>query len=164
MRIRAEVQNEAQVARAFRRAPRIMRARTDTYARRAALELAREARRLAPKASSTLAQSIRPDKLAEMDYLIGPHAQHGVHVELGRKPGGRMPPPQAILDWLKSRGVRSLQGGEPREAAWAMARKIQQRGIAPQPYMAPARDAMADRVRILIAQGIRRGLRDAGLA
>lgn len=32
-------------------------------------------------------------------------AKHGVFVELGRRPGGRPPPLQAILDWLEVKGL-----------------------------------------------------------
>lgn len=163
MRIDARIDAD-RVRRAFRRAPRLMTDRVDRAVGRAAEELAREARSNAPKAQSILANSIKADKLAPMDYLVGPHVQHGVPVELGRQPGGRMPPVQSLLDWLKVKGVRGLDGGEPREAAWAIARKIQRAGTPAQPFMAPAREAMDDRVRALVAQGVRDGLRASGLA
>lgn len=165
MRIRADVQGNEQVARAFRRAPRIMRDRTDPFVQRAALELARRARSLAPKASSNLVNSIKPDRIGPMDFLIGPHVQHGVYVETGTRGGGRFPPEQAILDWVKQRGIQPMFAGETQEdAAHRIARKIQRSGTPARPYMEPARQYMQDRVRLLVAQGIRQGLRDAGLA
>jgi len=163
MRIEGHI-DAARVARAFKRSPRIMIDRVDAFLLRGALELAREARREAPKASSLLANSIYPDKLGDMDYLIGPHVAHGVYMELGRRPGGAMPPFQPILDWLKNKGVASLSGEEPRDVAWAMRRSIQRKGTPAQPFMGPALARMEDRLIALALQGVNAGLRSAGLA
>lgn len=163
-RFTATVTGDEQVARAFKRAPRIMRDYGDRYTSRAALELARAARGHAPKATSNLVNSIYPDKLAAMDYLIGPHVIHGYYVEVGTRGGGKMPPVQSILDWLKVKGVRALDGGEPVDAAWAMARRIQERGTPAQPFMEPARIEYEARAVQLITQGLTLGMRAAGIA
>lgn len=160
MRISADI-DARRVSRAFRRAPAIMTNRVDQSVHRAAKELAREARGNAPKAFSNLAGSINEQKLAPMDYLVGPSQQHGVHVELGTRGGGGFPPVQAIEDWVNKRGIG---GGAPRDAAWAIAHKIQRQGTPAQPFMGPARDSLAGRARALIADGVRAGLRAAGLA
>jgi len=152
------------VSRAFKRAPKLMMDRVDRAAGRAALELANKARDEAPKADSTLANSIKPDKLGPADYLIGPHVQHGVYRELGTRGGGPLPPHQPILAWVRSAGGLNIKDeAEARQVAWAVQRKIARDGTPAQPYMAPAAEAMDDRAGLLINQGINAGLRAAGL-
>lgn len=163
MKIQVNI-NATRVSRAFKVAPHIMIDRVDQYVHRAALELARLARQKAAKgATSTLTNSIKADKLAKMDYLVGPHVQHGVYVELGTKGGHTPPPHQPILDWVRSPGGLGLSGDQAERTAWAVSRKIARTGTPAQPFMKPAQEEMGDRVQMLVTEGIREGLRRAGL-
>lgn len=152
------------VSRAFKRSPKLMMDRVDQSAFRAALELANKARDHAPKDRSQLANSIKPDRLGQADYLIGPHEEHGVYAELGTRGGGTGPPHQPLVDWVRSAGGLNINDEDEAErVAWAVQRKIAREGTPPQPYMEPAAEAMDDRTRLLIQQGMQAGLRAAGL-
>lgn len=90
-------------------------------------ELARQ--RLA--ATSQLINSVNAEPAGLLMWKVGPKAQHGWWVFQGRRPGGKLPPIGAIRDWVRVRRV-----GDPR-IAWAVARKIQQRGLAARDYLTP---------------------------
>lgn len=53
-----------------------------------------------------------------------------IHVEEGRKAGGKMPPISSIRSWMVTRGIPETPGG-----AYRIARAISKRGIKPRPYM-----------------------------
>jgi len=55
-------------------------------------------------------------------------------IELGRRPGARMPPYEPILEWVE--GKLGLYFQEAEEAAFAIRRAIAKRGIPPQRIMA----------------------------
>jgi hypothetical protein len=85
---------------------------------------------------------------------VGPSVRYGYNVEFGRRPGGRMPPVDALIGWVRrhfSPGSSPVAAGPRRSRAWqqagdqrlrsrafALARSIQRRGIQPQPFMGPA--------------------------
>lgn len=92
-------------------------------------ELARQ--RLA--ATSLLINSVAAEATEEpLTWRFGPHVEHGWWVYQGRRPGGKMPPIQAIRDWVR---VKRLSN-DPR-LAWAVARKIQQQGTPARDYVTP---------------------------
>lgn len=82
-------------------------------------------------ATSLLINSVNAQPVDSMTWTVGPRAAHGRWVFEGRRSGGTLPPIGAIQDWVR---VRRL--GDPR-IAWAIARKIQQRGIPPRDYLSP---------------------------
>lgn len=90
-------------------------------------ELARQ--RIA--ATSLLINSVAAETVEPLTWRFGPHVQHGWWVYQGRRPGGPMPPIQAIRDWVRTKHL-----GDER-IAWAIARKIQQRGIPARDYVTP---------------------------
>jgi hypothetical protein len=72
-----------------------------------------------------------------IDYIIGEKGGeytikllaefYWVYVEYGRRPGS-MPPPDAILEWIKAKRIN--RGDRTDESlAWAIAKSIQRRGI-----------------------------------
>jgi hypothetical protein len=85
---------------------------------------------------------------------VGPSVRYGYVVEFGRRPGGRMPPVDALVGWVRrhwSPGSSPTRAGPARSRAWqqagaerlrsrafALARSIQRRGTRPQPFMEPA--------------------------
>lgn len=101
--------------------------------------------------------------------VVRNRAPHAVFVEMGRRPGARMPPASALAGWVirhwgVSPVVRGSKGGRFRsnrdavmDAAWMLARAIGRRGIAPRPLlMAPN---MRDFVRGVVDENVKRALR-----
>lgn len=67
-------------------------------------------------------------------------------VENGRKPGGKFPPRQAILNWMKIRNILP-RGPKPisqESLAFLIQRKIAVKGIAPRPALHNAAEEIAD--------------------
>ena len=110
-------------------------------AEEAARDLKGELARQRIAATSLLINSVKADRANDLAWRIGPHVEHARYVLDGRKPGGKMPPWRAILDWMK---VRRL--GSDRAAAWAIARSIQRRGIEGRDYLTPVADRAAKRL------------------
>lgn len=92
-------------------------------------------------ATSLLINSVQATELDPLTWRVGPHVAYARYLLEGRKPGGKMPPWRAILDWLK---VKRL--GFDRQTAWAVARAIQRRGIKPRDYLTPVGTRTAARV------------------
>ncbi len=113
--------------------------------------IARDMKRLYPKATSQLVNSVRADATGEMEYVIGPHMEHAWYVEKGRK-AGRMPPVAKIMRWAQTKGL--IVRGD-RRTAFLIARAIGRRGIEPRPVV-----TQADNLRAWRAQ-VERGLAQA---
>lgn len=67
-------------------------------------------------------------------------------VEYGRKPGGKFPPKQAILNWMKVRNILP-RGPKPisvDQLAFLIQRKIAVKGIAPRPALHNAAEEIVD--------------------
>lgn len=67
-------------------------------------------------------------------------------VEYGRKPGGKFPPRQAILNWMKVRHILP-RGPKPisqESLAFLIQRKIAVKGIDPRPALHNAAEEIAD--------------------
>lgn len=67
-------------------------------------------------------------------------------VEYGRKPGGKFPPKQAILNWMKVRNILP-RGPKPisvDQLAFLIQRKIAVKGIAPRPALHNAAEEMVE--------------------
>ena len=150
----------------FRRAPATMTREVDRGVSRAAQEVAREAKRRAPKADSTLTNSIHAERKEMMDWLVGTSVEHGEYVETGtglwgpnRHASGRMPPVHSLVDWIRRRRiVPDDPEMDDRDLAYVIGRSIARRGTPKQAYLEPAADAKRGRVRVLIGEGVRRGL------
>lgn len=107
-------------------------------------ELARQ--RLA--ATSLLINSVAAESAGPLTWRFGPHVEHGWYVYQGRRPGGRMPPVAAIRDWVRVKHLGSDR------IAWAIARKIQQRGIPARDYVTPTVAFTEQRLQALAEQAI----------
>lgn len=173
-RVEISVEPSAELLRGLERAPEAIAWALDRAVQRAALEAAREMRRGAPKAFSTLTQSTGISRLAEADFRVGPSVLYAAAVERGTRGGGRMPPLQSILDWVRVRRLRAINprlrrrelAAEQRSLAWAIARSIQRRGTPAQPFVGPVArgDRLRQRLQQLAREAVLIGLRRAGLA
>jgi len=147
----------------MRRAPSILLRHIDAGLGRGALEVSREARRQAPKAFSTLTQSISVDRERPLHYVVAPSVDYAGIVEQGGDSGG-FPPQQALLDWIRVKGITPDDPEmDENDLAFVIGQSILNNGTPAQPYMAPALKAKRTRVFELVQRGARRGLREAGL-
>lgn len=92
-------------------------------------------------ASGSLIKSLKyevREALGEL-FLHIEAADHGVFVENGRRPGGKMPPVDRISEWCRIKGI-------PERAAWPIARSIWRFGIPPTPFWGPVMNRLDERM------------------
>ena len=157
MEIRVKI-DSAEAQRAFKEAPLVMERTLERYLDRAGLEVAREARSAAPKAFSTLVQSIRSVKTGLLKREVAPGVSYGAFVEAGRGPGRQPGTRNGLMDWVKFR--TGAAGKELERKTFLIARGIARRGIKAQPYMQPTFEKMEPRVHALLDEGVAAGLRE----
>ena len=143
---------------AFARAPDVMARAIDVKLARGAEEVARTAKRGAPKAFSNLANSIRAQRIGALNYQVATGMNYGRSVEEGRLPGKQPGVSNGLMEWVKFR--TGLSGRPLDRATFAIARSIGRRGIRPQPYMQPAADASRSRLFDLVQQGVDEGIKE----
>lgn len=162
MRIRVD-HNVGELAAALKRAPAIVMQEVDRGAGRAALELGRTARNLAAKATSDLAQSIIAVRIREGEHLVQARKAYAGPVEIGRKPGGPMPPIQPLIDWIRTRRIQPEGAGvkTERDLAFLIGRKIARDGTEAQPFMGPALATGGDTLRATMGAATQAGVRRA---
>jgi hypothetical protein len=80
-------------------------------------------------ATTTEGDDLLDTQITAVDYAI--------FVDKGRRAGDRMPPVQAIKDWINQRKIR-VQGRSTEQLAWAMAKSIAKKGITARPFIAPS--------------------------
>lgn len=157
--MKIEIRYDDQAPREMlQRAPDFFLQRLASALERGANELAREARSRAPKAFSTLTNSIRAIRESALHWVIIPGVNYGGWVEGGRMPMRKMPPKGSLLAWIKIK--LGLGEKEASRFEYVLARAIQRRGIQPQPYMAPAFEAKKQRVVDLANQAMRTAVAD----
>jgi len=124
--------------RALRRAPDVLERHVDRAIGRSVREMARTARRLAPKATSQLTNSILSRQPSPLEGLVRAGVDYAPMVETGTGPGGR-PPQRAMLTWLRLHQIQPHDPGmSDEDLAFVMARAIVRHGTPAQPFMAPA--------------------------
>lgn len=123
----------------------------DIITKATALDIAKDAKTLAPKNMGKLAQSIYEVELGEADYKVVVGASYGAYVEFGtgikvqvptemqeiasqfknKKSGSFETGLRSIKDWCKNKGIDE-------SAAYPIFISILNKGIQPQPYLYPA--------------------------
>lgn len=103
-----------------------------TLLRNVSIFTERHAKEGAPKDTSNLARSIAWDAQPLSARVYSPLAYAAV-MEAGRRPGAKMPPPDALRGWMRRHGMGPA-------GAWALARSIARRGIKGRFFMKAARD------------------------
>jgi len=130
---------------------------------RAAQKVARQQRRNAPKAHSTLTNSIRSARTGSLERIVGPTVAYAEDVinPISRQP---RPPEQSILDWIKVKGIQPRVPGMPLEVlAGLIARKIERRGTPENTFLDDTAEQMTDRVQELLMGSAFKALQKAGL-
>lgn len=154
LKISVKVNDQRTIA-AFRQAPARMHQLVGDAVWRGALEVTREARKNAPKAFSTLTQSINATRISELHWRVQPGVNYAAAVEEGRKPGKQAGTANGLTEWVKLK--TGLSGRPLDRATFAIARAIGLRGIKAQPYMQPAVASKESRVIELVRQAVDRG-------
>jgi len=143
--VRIEVRYDDKAAReALAKAPATVERMLGFALERGANEVAREARDLAPKAFSTLTNSIRAQRVSPLHWFVTPGVNYAPFVEGGRMPMRRMPPKGSLLAWIKLK-LRVSEAAAGR-LEFVIARAIKRQGIQPQPFMQPTFVAKEPRV------------------
>jgi hypothetical protein len=153
------VYDDEQVRRALQRAPQIMARHLSRGVENAANRVAVEERIQAPKAFSTLTNSIRADIVSPFERVVGPHVGYARAVEEGTAGGGFPPPFRSLLAWIK---VRRIQPDDPSMTqeglAVVISRSIAQRGTPPIPFRRRTFGKMKPRVFDILRASVQAGL------
>lgn len=151
--------DDARVQEGLRRFPGRVVAHVEPALARGAEEVAREERRLAPKAFSTLTNSIRAQRMGELHYRIAPGVNYARPVEEGRMPGKQPGTANGLMEWVRQK--TGLQGKDLDRKTYVIARAIGIKGIRPQPYAKPAIENKRSRVVQLVRAAALRGAEEA---
>ncbi len=161
LRIRVD---DAAVRRALRIAPQATTRHVAIKLDRAGQEVAREEKRVAPQAHSTLVNAILSTREAMLVRRVSAGVQHAVYAEEGTGPGGR-PNLYTLMKWIQVKRITPRQAGmSVRDLAFVIGRSIARRGTPAQQFAAPTAEKTQSRVMQLVAEGARDGLREAGFA
>lgn len=128
----------------------------EVHLARGAEEVARDAKRNAPKAFSNLVNSIRAERVGALHYQVVEGMNYGRAVEEGTGP--HFPNPDNLRPWVER--VLGVRGKEARDKAFLIARAISRRGTRAQPYMQPAAEANRSRLFELVALGVGEGIKE----
>ncbi|PHS70532.1 MAG: hypothetical protein COB22_07860 [Cycloclasticus sp.] len=155
--------NDKAFTSAMKKAPVVVGREVSNAVLRAAIETGDKIKANAPKAFSTLTNSVKADRISAFEYRVGPHVNYAESVERGRKPGN-MPPITDLSQWVK----RKLGLSDPKRikaVSWAIAKKIARQGTKAQPFVQPVIDSGFPQRRLnqLANKGVSIGLRKAGL-
>jgi len=126
----------AAMGRTYENGARIVMDETRTGITRSVIQVETDAKRLVPTDTHTLQRSLTHEVTASANDVTGRVGSNLVYapvVEYGRSAGAAMPPPDALLGWLRRHGMDA-------SAAFPVARAIGRRGTRPQPYLKPALD------------------------
>jgi len=104
------------------------------------------ARQQAPKADSTLTNSIRANRVTLSHQQIVAGAHYSKYVEDGTKKGGWVPA-QTLTDWLNVKNITPADSEMSMEdLVFLVQKKIYNKGTPAQPFMAPTK---AELIKIL---------------
>jgi phage gpG-like protein len=132
----------AGLSRRYAGAERVLADEMGAAARWAAFAVVALAQRYVKRDTGNLANSLAGEVRSVaggVEAVAGTSVPYAADVEYGRRPGGRMPPVEAIRAWAVSHRI-------PEEAAFAIARSIQRRGIPPSPYLTRALEELAPQI------------------
>lgn len=160
--LRIRFDNKAILA-ALRNAPPEVRRELGKGISRAAQEVAREEKRNAPKAHSTLTNSIRVANMGSLERMVGPTVGYAESVvdDISNQP---MPPVQSILDWIRVSGIEpNSPGMDAEDLAFVISRSIKYRGTRGNSFIEDTHKQMSDRVQSLLMDSAHKALKRQGL-
>ena len=140
LRLSIEI-DQGNLLAAVKRVPVALKKHSERAISRIVQNIARSARRRAPKATSQLTQSIRGKRINALSGIIGAHTRYAKAVERGSLPGG-FPPLDDLVQWIRVKNIQPRDSEmSDRDLAYVIARSIARKGTKPQPYMEPALEA-----------------------
>lgn len=146
--ISIDLRGTAAAVTALARAPQRLAWHVDRALARAAAEIARQMRQDAPKAMSTLTQSIKDEHTGPLEYRVGPHVRYARFIEEGTTGGGR-PPDEALRRWLRIKRIKPRTPGMSEDdLVYVIGRAIHARGTRAQPFVEPIADSPFFRQRV----------------
>ncbi|WP_067519513.1 HK97 gp10 family phage protein [Endozoicomonas ascidiicola] len=158
-----DVLNDEQFRRALEQAPETLRKHLKKSVGRGGQEAARELKRNAPKAHSTLVNSIRSARDGELTAIAAPNTDYAAFINNGSQPGGA-PPLQALIDWIRVKGITpNNPAHDQRDLAFMIRRSIARNGIKPQPFNDEAAEKITPRIEQLLRQSVTNALAEVGL-
>lgn len=152
--------DDAAVVRGFERFPERMTAAVDAAIWRGGEEIARSEKRAAPKAFTTLTNSIRVDRLAPMHVRVATGVNYARPVEEGRAPGKMPGTSNGLMEWVKQKTGQS--GKELDRTAFIIARAIGRKGIKPARYAERTVETEGQRVIANVQAAARRAAQEFG--
>lgn len=129
-----EIKGLDRILRTVRDEPRLIVAPLRSAMEDLSLLAQREAIANAPRDTAGLQRSIMRE-VKPMMARVYTNLQYAPVMEYGRRPGGRMPPPEALAGWARRHGF-------PQEALFVLARAIARRGIKGRFFFRKAHDAV----------------------
>lgn len=126
---------------------------------RGAEDLARAAKRNAPKAFSALTNSIRAEQVGELHFRVATGTNYARAVEEGRRPGKMPGTANGLMEWVKQKTRQT--GTELDRTTFLIARAIGRRGIKPRPYMQPAFESQKDKIVARVQEAAHRAAHEA---
>jgi len=124
------------IARNYDGGDRVVKDETVKAMTRSVVSIEADAKRRVPTDTHNLQRSITHEVVSPSTSVIGragtnqPYAEA---VEFGRSAGSAPPPPDALLGWMRRKGIDA-------ELAFVVARSIGRKGIRPRPFMKPGYD------------------------
>ncbi len=123
---------------AFEAGPEILIRHLDKALGRVVRQMARDARKGAPKADSTLTQSISQRQPSPLTGEVFAGVDYARMVEEGTGPGGT-PHWATLVEWIKRHRITPRDPGmDEADLTFLIGQKIYHRGTPAQPYMKPA--------------------------
>lgn len=140
-------QLQAKIARAVTSMPKVL----DRFVQRGANEFARAEKKEAPKALTSLTNSIEANKNGIADWSVGPKMRYAAAVNNGGRP--HWAPIQPLMDWLRVT-KRVTDKRQLRVRAKGLQRFIAAHGTKANPFVQRTRTKMDDRVIALLREGV----------
>ncbi|WP_025916145.1 hypothetical protein [Herminiimonas sp. CN] len=151
MRILNIVVDAAQLEKRVARAVITMPKTLDRFVQRGANEFARAEKKEAPKALTSLTNSIQVHKNSIADWSVAPGMKYAAAVNNGGRP--HWAPLNPLMDWLRvTKRVTDQQ--QLRVRAKGLQRFIAANGTKANPFVQRTRDKMDDRVVALLREGV----------
>ena len=160
MEVRIEA--DTQLAKALRAVPENMPRYIQPALLRTAGIAAREMKRGAAKAYSTLTNSITSEITGPLSARAFSGVNYGPYVDQGTS-GGGMVPAQSLMDWMRVVGLTTGEEKEDNRTLFLIQRSIYQKGSPAQPFVEPARAKTEQEVHQRLNAAVQSSLRAAGL-
>lgn len=147
-------QLQARVGRAGTSIPKTL----DRFVQRGANEFARAEKKEAPKALTSLTNSIQAQKNGIADYSVGPSMKYAAAVNNGGRP--HWAPLNPLMDWLRVT-KRVADKRQLRARAKGLQRFIAAHGTKANPFVQRTHDKMDGRVIALLREGVHTAVKQA---